>query len=53
MTSENGVPDPYAVVLADLRAKRDQIDSAITRWTHSEDRVKLSRALSGVGIKSR
>lgn len=29
MTSENGSADPYAVVLADLRAKRDQIDSAI------------------------
>jgi len=30
MTTENGGPDPYALVLADLKAKRDQIDQAIT-----------------------
>lgn len=29
MTTENGGPDPYALVLADLKAKRDQIDQAI------------------------
>jgi hypothetical protein len=29
MTSESGVLDPYELVLADLRAKRDQIDQTI------------------------
>ncbi|WP_394659152.1 winged helix-turn-helix domain-containing protein [uncultured Novosphingobium sp.] len=30
MTEETGSSDPYAAVLADLRAKRDQIDQAIS-----------------------
>lgn len=29
MTSESTIPDPYEAVLADLRAKRDQIDQTI------------------------
>lgn len=34
MSEETAVSDPYAVVLADLRAKRDQIDQAITAITN-------------------